>query len=330
MKEVLFFQHKKENILDHLIYLFKNKGGWKLNDSTHQFYHKFEWPDIILADRRRVLSFPKLDGNAIELLGSYTFNNFEKIGQVTLYKPAILSCAKDYLKASGTISINFEDTKKIIEILSEIILIHEFVHWLVEVGESPKLEYMSQTQKTAKSYGLNDIKYKGQINDFKYIDIDEISYHESFAQIFTNYFCNLFGGEHWAVFSWLQNQQPIQYVIYKDLFPAVWGGRDMIIDGVFPDQNIEIIEEKHLEQVFDLLNFTRDVDCQSFELLKVLSSNYSVDDKKNKCFGFCEKTIKAIELESACYFKIVEKCKLLHSDLVSKYKGRISGKKYGL
>jgi hypothetical protein len=319
MNEVLFYQHKMENILDQLTNLFKDKGEWKLNDSSHRFYHAFEWPDIILADRKR--DFQGLDENAIELLGSYAFNDIEKVGQVTLYKPTILSCADEYLKSLGLTSPSFEDRKKFIEILSEIVLIHEFVHWLVDVGESPTL-FSNNTKENC------DLKKDKLV--IKYIEDDEIAYHESFAQIFTNYYCNLIGGEHWAVFSWLQEQQPKQYVIYKDLFDPVWGGRDLIYEGIFPEQKIEKIDERHLGKVFDLLNFTREIDCQSFEVLKVLSTNYSENDKESKCRGFFEKIIKSNELKDDCFDKIVEKCKLLHSDLVDTNKGRITGKKYGL
>ncbi len=316
MDEIIFFEHKKGNVLDELIELFKDKGEWKLNVSGHNFYHDFEWPDIILADRGRF--FSKLEGNAIDLLGSYVFNDVEKVGQVTLYKPAILKCADAYLKSSNTSSNSAVENKMTIEILSEIILIHEFVHWLVDVGESPS------------NYGLaRERKCYPKLKEFKYDDIDAINFHESFAQIFTNYYCNLIGGEHWKLFSWLKNQQPKQYVIYKDLFDPVWGGRDMIIDDIFPDQKIEKIEERHLGKVFDLLNFTREVDCQSFEVLKVLSTNYSEDDKENKCFGFFEKLIKS-SLEGNCYEKIVERCKSLHPDLVEKFRGRIIGRRYGL
>lgn len=316
MNEVLFYQHKKENILDQLTNLFKDKGEWKLNISSHNFYHDFEWPDIILADRKR--DFQKLEGNAIELLGSYAFNDIEKVGQVTLYKPTILSCADEYLKSLGLISPSLEDRKKFIEILSEIVLIHEFVHWLVDVGESPEIVNWYKTNETSKNFGLgSERKYYRKLNEFKYGNYDEIAYHESFAQIFTNYYCNLIGGEHWKLFSWLKNQQPKQYVIYKELFDPVWGGRDMIIDDIFPDQKIEKIDERHLGKVFDLLNFTREIDCQSFEVLKVLSTNYSASDKENKCYGLFEKIIKAnTKAVGDCYFKITEKCKSIHPNLI--------------
>lgn len=328
MDEIIFFEYKKGNVLDELINLFKDKGEWKLHVSSHNFYHDFEWPDIILADRERV--FKKLEGNAIELLGSYAFNDIEKVEQVTLYKPAILKCADAYLNSLGLISPSFEDRKKFIEILSEIVLIHEFVHWLVDVGESPEIVSWNKTNKAPANYGLaGERKYYPKLKEFKYDDIDAINFHESFAQIFTNYYCNLIGGEHWKLFSWLKNQQPKQYVIYKDLFDPVWGGRDMIIDDIFPDQKIEKIEERHLGKIFDLLNFTREVDCQSFEVLKVLSTNYLASDKENKCSGFFEKLIKS-SLEGNCYEKIVERCKSLHPDLVEKQIGRITGKKFGL
>lgn len=315
MNEVLFYQHKKNNILDQLINIFKVKGKWKLKDSTRQFLNQFEWPDIILADRKRVLSNPQLDGNAIDLLGSYSFNNGEEVGQVTLYKQTILRCSDDYLKSSGITSPSFEDRKKFIEILSEIVLIHEFVHWLVDVGESPEIiSYTNTKYLSNKFLGDKERKYYPKLKGLKYDNFDEIAYHESLAQIFTNYYCNKIGGEHWAVFSWLEDQQPEQYKIYTTLF------QPLIVN----------IEDSHLEQVFDLINFTREIDCQSFDVLKVLSTNYSENDKESKCRGFFEKIIKASKLKADCYSKVVELSQFLHPELVKENRGRITGKKFGL
>ena len=330
MSENVFFEFKKENVLDELLRLFENKGLWQLDKSKFDFFHNYQWPDIILADRKRSLKDKKLDGYAIELLGSYSKNE-EEIGQVTLYMPSVFRCVEDFLKFKGKTDNSFENIKVNVEILSEIILIHEFIHWLVEMGESPKsTQIWGETQEKSAKFGLGERHYISKLPDFKYDDNDSIKYHESFAQIFTNYYCNKIGGIHWEQFEWLEKQQQTQYTVYKDLFPGIWAGRDMIIDGVIPDQRIQMIQEEQLEQVFDLLNFTRELDCQSFEVLQVLSKNYQPEDKSNKCRLFFEKIIKSTHIEANFYNNAVNRCGSIHPDLIDENKGTITGKKYGL
>ena len=315
MSENVFFEFKKENVLDELLRLFENKGLWQLDKSKFDFFHNYQWPDIILADRKRSLKDKKLDGYAIELLGSYSKNE-EEIGQVTLYMPSVFRCVEDFLKFKGKTDNSFENIKVNVEILSEIILIHEFIHWLVDMGKSP--------QKLIEKGFIHELPV------FKYECDDSIEFHESFAQIFTNYYCNKIGGIHWEQFEWLEKQQQTQYTVYKDLFPGIWAGRDMIIDGVIPDQRIQMIQEEQLEQVFDLLNFTRELDCQSFEVLQVLSKNYQPEDKSNKCRLFFEKIIKSTHIEANFYNNAVNRCGSIHPDLIDENKGTITGKKYGL
>ena len=315
MSNGVFFEFKKKNVLDELLSLFENKGLWQLDKSKVDFFHNYQWPDIILADRKRSLKDKKLDGYAIELLGSYSKNE-EGIGQVTLYMPSVFRCVEDFLKFKGKTDNSFENIKVNIQILSEIILIHEFIHWLVDLGKSP--------QKLTENGFIHELPL------FKYECADSIEFHETFAQIFTNYYCNKIGGIHWELFEWLEKQQQTQYTVYKDLFPGIWAGRDMIIDGVIPDQRIQMIQEEQLEQVFDLLNFTRELDCQSFEVLQVLSKNYQPEDKSNKCRLFFEKIIKSTDIEANFYNNAVNRCGSIHPDLIDGNKGKITGKKYGL
>jgi hypothetical protein len=208
------------------------------------------------------------------------------------------------------------------------VLIHEFIHWLVDMGESPKsTQIWGEKQEKIAKYGVLERHYVSKLPDFKYDDNDSIKYHESFAQIFTNYYCNKIGGIHWELFEWLEIQQQEQYIVYKDLF----SGSDMIIGGVFQDQKIQMIKEDHLEQVFDLLNFTRELNCQSFSVLEALSSNYSSEDKENKCFKFFEKIINSNDSIYDDYFKkTVDVSKTIHPELNEKYKGRIAGSKFGI
>ena len=326
MNNTVFFEFKKENVLDELIKLFKEKGEWDLYPSETDFLHFYQWPDIVLSDRRR--SFNNQEGHAIELLGSYSINDQNK-SQVTIYMSAILDCVNDFIMNRGLNEPSFNDKKKYVEILSEIILIHQFVHWLIDVGSSPKLTEFKNKKvgENIDMSGINEIEYISKLND----NHESVSYHESFAQIFTNYFCNKIGGIHWELFEWLEKQQDKQYIVYKDLFSGIWAGRDLIIGGVFPDQKIQMIKDDHLEQVFDLLNFTRELNLQSFSVLEAISSNYSLKDKDNKCYVFFEKIINSYQsISGDCFKKTVDISKTLHPELYEKNRGKIAGVKYGL
>jgi hypothetical protein len=328
MSEKVFFQFKPENALDELIELFIQKGDWKRELRNEENYlHQYFWPEIILSDEECLINYWNEANNCIERLGEYRLRP-NRGGQVVLFMPTIFSCISDYLNHNN---LSEDSRNQHIVALCELVLIHEFVHWLVDVGESPsQIQLWGATQLTAEKYGMAYRKFISQLDLFKYTNVDSVSYHETFTQIFTNYFCNKIGGIHWDLFQWLEPQQPLQYTVYKDLFSGIWAGRDMIIDGVILDQRIQMIQEEQLEQVFDLLNFTRELDCQSFEVLQVLSNNYQPLDKLNKCKLFFEKIIKSTHIESNCYDNAVKLCKSLHPDLIDNNKGRITGKKYGL
>lgn len=310
MNENIFFQFKKENILDELIKLFIIQGKWKVDKTNSDFFHVYQWPDIILADRRNFLENQKLslDKNAIELLGSYSKRG-DNIGEVTIYKPAILDCINDFLIFKGVISHSFDEKKKYIRILTEIILIHEFVHWLVDFGESPELtQKWTKTQEAGFRLGLiPERNYVSKLPIFKYDCYDSISYHETISQIFTNYYCNLIGGEHWIIFDWLQSIQPSQYTDYKKILPVK-------------------IENEHLDLVFDILNFTREIGIQSNETLIILAKDYSKDDKSNNCYNFFDKLIKAGKIDE----KSIKLWELKNPDVIKDNKSRIAGKRIGL
>lgn len=323
MSEQVFFQFKPGNALDELIELFIQKGEWERKaQNEHNYFHKYYWPEIILSDEQCRKTKWNENEFSIDRLGEYRPESNAN-GQVVLFMPTIFRCISAYFNNT---MINEDERNKYTEALCQLVLIHEFVHWLVNVGESPLL---TQNKLYAR-FGLSGLKFEPKLNQFKYDDIDSVGYHETFAQIFTNYFCNKKGGIHWDIFQWLEPQQSKQYTAYKDLFPGTWAGRDLIIDGKIPDQRIERIQEEQLDQVFDLLNFTRELNCQSFEVLQSLSNNYKPQDKSNKCKLFFEKIIKSTHIESNCYDNAVKLCKSLHPDLIDNNKGRITGKKYGL
>jgi hypothetical protein len=289
MSENVFFEFKNKNVLDDLIDLFvkKGKGEWKRELRTEPNYlHKYYWPEIVLSDEQSLQTTWNENKNSIERLGEYRLRT-DKDGQIVLFIPAIYGCINDFLSSKN---LNIDSKNKYFEVLCELVLIHEFIHWLVDMGASPKCtQIWGETQENSSKFGLGERHYVSKLPDFKYDDTDSIKYHESFAQIFTNYYCNKIGGIHSELFEWLEKQQQTQYTVYKDLFPGIWAGRDLIIGGEFPDQKIQMIKDDNLEQVFDLLNFTRELNLQSFKVLEALSSNYSVTDKDNKCVKFFEK-----------------------------------------
>lgn len=205
----VFYQYKIEhNILDELIGEFQ-KRSWLFDEMPPGYFHKFKWPDIVLSDKEATLNLPddmsKNDNekHIIELLGAYQAGeNSENEGQVILYMPRIRETAFVYAKfKTGKIEAELcEDERKYyIELLTKLVLIHEFTHWIVHVGK----------------FGVFKEEFSKPIK-IKYDDKDSIFFHESIAQIFTNYFCQR-DSQLDDLFYWLEQQQPIQYQIYKDL-----------------------------------------------------------------------------------------------------------------
>ena len=307
-----FFQFKNDNVLDELIELFIKKGRWqRAYHEKSDYLHKFYWPEIILSDEKCKPNKWNDGENSIERLGEYRLRE-KTDGQVALFMPAIFRCTTNFLeeKYSGEISIELK--KACFEALCELVLIHEFVHWLVDVGISPlATQKFDELQKVSRNFGLgSEQKYTQQLKEFRCFDDDSVAYHETFTEIFTNYFCNKIGGLHWELFLWLDLQQSWHYTVYKSLFTS-------------EDKNNEIvkIEFEHLSQAFDLLNFTREFDFQCFEILQILSTDFSPSNKDEKCKIFFKKIILHLDSSCRCYNSAIEAVKKVHPEMFEEYLG---------
>ena len=134
----IFYQHRNlPNKLDELIKKFESKE-WIFSKVNTDYFHEYFWPDIVLSDKDIKLQLIEGIDNPsedtpegkfiIELLGSYNHVH-EKEGQVTLYIPKIKETAHQYFidKFIGN-TYDVEAEKYFTELLSTVILIHEFVH----------------------------------------------------------------------------------------------------------------------------------------------------------------------------------------------------------
>ena len=208
----IFFQYNfNNNILDDLVKEFADRD-WIFKKKPKDYFHQYKWPNIVLSDKEAILKLPnELKNNhdkLIELLGCYECDSGStNEGRVVLFIPKILDTTKEYikyLKNDKAYNPNKEEIIKYVELLTSLVLIHEFTHWIVHIGVFP-------------IYYDNKIEVKSNPLASKYNDIESVFFHETIAQIFTNYFCykNI---ELKKMFNWLEERQPIQYQIYKKLF----------------------------------------------------------------------------------------------------------------
>lgn len=329
----VFFQYHPKNCIDWIIKLFQDKGGWKIQklkenkrcymigdtSITLPGYECNEWPDITLSDKRIREHINNYEYQfKIEYLGQYNIES----KTIILYTRAIQDMARCYQYAEKP---DFT-LKRTFEIFTEIILVHELAHWLMHVGCS-------------KRFSRDHYHYP--IINFAYSNDDEIKYHESFAQIFTNYFCATHKDKrYWSLFEWLEAEQPPNYTVYLKL---VEKGKN--------SEDGKIIDD--LSKVFDLFNFTRELELQSMKALIKLSDNITYplnnSDKRRLYYTTIiashDKSLKeklidlypdySEEIDFACE-KSTDLIKHWHEKNLSlkeykkKYNGKIKGEDYGL
>ena len=237
----IFFQfHHKNNLLDTLIREFQ-KRNYNINKTASQLFHEFEWPDIVLSGKNRVIFDPithkKIDKDqyygCIELFGEYEINySNEEEGRVVLYYHTIENIANRYLLANPAQIISIEE---IIELISIIVLIHEFTHWIMHWIRSGKI--LTHSNK--------------RFCPFKYHTEDQVNFHEGFAQLFTFLICKE-NPYLMKIFLWLEIGQPNQYKKYKELLHIGIDNFSSAIDCLryFSYSNIqsfELIKKNHEE-----------------------------------------------------------------------------------
>jgi hypothetical protein len=211
MNPVFYQYYRENNILDGLIQEFA-KRNWLFDKMPYDYFHQYRWPDIILSEKKATLVMPddlknieqEESSYAIELLGCYDPDkDSSNEGRVVLFMPKIHETTKKYirhLKQDNSYEPYKEEITKYVELLSTLVLIHEFTHWIVQAG------IFHTVRNTTLSTPLK----------LKYDDKDSIFFHETIAQIFTNFFCCNYT-ELKTMFYWLEEQQPIQYQMYKKL-----------------------------------------------------------------------------------------------------------------
>ncbi len=203
MNSVFYQYYRENNILDGLIQEFA-KRNWLFDKMPYDYFHQYRWPDIVLSDKEHHFLWHENKSQqeiekefpyTIELLGCYqSVNSAEKEGLVILYMPKIRETAHEFLKENG---MSKNELPIYNELLTTLIMIHEFTHWIFH----------------AIPFTLSNNLPK-QIDAFKYNDQDSVSYHETLAQIFTNYF-SLKSPELNRLFKWLENKQPSVYRNYR-------------------------------------------------------------------------------------------------------------------
>lgn len=201
MASSIFYQfHVNKCLIDsYLLDYFKN-DGWQLKENEDKFFAKYEWPDIILSKKI-------INDESIEALGCYrTYRDFKKEGSIVLYYDKILKTATDYKVAKSS----SQSLEIIVQYLTTIVLVHEFVHWLMHFVH-PGTKHPFKRVKV------------------KYQNLDEKNFHECFAQLFTFYFVNSKGGLYQDIFDWLEVRQPNQYTVYHQLLDKGLKRSDSIV-----------------------------------------------------------------------------------------------------
>lgn len=298
MNNPIFFQFRNpSNSLDKLIKAFAYRYGHSsFPEATNDYFHEYIWPNIVLSDEKGRI--PQLNDEdkkehdfSIELLGCYRPDKVEDKeeykGQVFLFIPKIKETAKAFFNSSFPYEIYNEiEEKNFTELLSELVLVHEFVHWLMH------------------RIGFNPVQY---------VKKDEVFFHEGFAQLFTNYYCSK-DAEMYSLFLWLENQQPLQYLAYKDIIES--DDKDMV---------------SGTEQVnaFILLDILRYCNLQSWECTKLLQEFQTELKLENfqgliTALGHSKRCVKfKSRLKDLVSSEINEKIKFDKKNLLLKYLSRI-------
>jgi hypothetical protein len=295
----VFFQYSKDNILDQVINLFVEKGWKSFQKGDHLLNHCYMWPDIVLSDKKN----GTISEKGIEALGTYTPNaTTTEDGTVTLYIQTIKSTAQKY-KEEQKLILSLDE---IIEKLSTLVLIHEFAHWIILIG-----------------FGRDQITPV----KLKYSCDDSIFFHESLAQIVTNYFCSKDPTlKH--IFDWMEKYQPQAYIVYNEIFHPTKKV------AVSPEQINRIIYIVILLQIRKATNSNN----QSYDLLKEYYDQLkALDDNKIICTEIIDliidETVNKRPNKFVEYPELVIRYLRENKDIQAfkkKYFGEITGKKFGL
>jgi hypothetical protein len=283
MKTTFYQYYQENNILDNLIKEFE-KRNWQFEKMPTDYFHQFKWPDIVLSDKVSKFKLPNKNLEiefpfAIELLGCYESDPESENCRVTLYMPKIRCVALDYAsKKLGVSCLSDSDSNYFIELLTSLILVHEFTHWIIHNGQSRNLFMESSFKKLEK---------------VEYDHMDAIEFHETAAQILTNYICSK-DSDLWDLFIWLSDKQPEQYNVYREL---LWKNKEFKYK----------VDENQLNDFIDFLASARHYDIQLYSYCKLFYETTSIVKEEK------EKESKK-EVDNNCnysvYYSTLEKLKI--------------------
>jgi hypothetical protein len=132
----------------------------------------------------------------IEYLGTYKSKDL-----VTLYINSISETAGQYHVSQGYPVYELRDS---VSYLTDIIIVHEFVHWIVDV-----------------------MLKKGGRQKFRYATQDEVFFHEGLAQYFT--YCMFKDcSEVITIFNWLLTRQLKRYKVYQEILIPDYNVHDVM------------------------------------------------------------------------------------------------------
>jgi len=205
---------RRDNILDALISEFDENYPERFIDEVKGCFHNFEWPDICLSEKivkgflepfpeemqeinNEINDFNGLRPLQIEFLGTYKSKDL-----VTLYINSIEKTAGRYHAIIGSAQYQKRD---IVSFLTDIIIVHEFVHWIVDIL----------------------LKKRGR-QGFKYTTQDEVFFHEGLAQYFT-YHMIKYDKNIASVFSWLLPFQLKRYKVFQELITPGYNLNDVMV-----------------------------------------------------------------------------------------------------
>ena len=238
----VFYQFYNQNLIDSFLEVLK-QNGFIFNDSVSKTLTRYKWPDIVLS--KDIISLKEVPlfekdmehdhdienfGNCIELMGCYKYKDDKSEGQIILYYEKIMAVAKEYY-STYPYGYNEKALNAYFEDLTTIVLIHEFVHWLMHFVES-------------ESINPAGLAMSGISSEFDYSNKDNVYFREGFAQLLTYLFIK--DKKHLLdIFNWLTPKQPSQYKCFEKFVEA---GVNNIADAI------------------EVLFLMRTIESQSFEI----------------------------------------------------------------
>lgn len=257
---MVYLFKNSDNPIDSLIDQL-TKAGWATKLASSGYFTKYKWPNLVFsANRIRYFDLPfdweteiykevedtrnddfeneidednyihdeKEFRNCIELMGCYRFNcnNQYKEGEVVIYYEKIYRVALNF--CSNKKKWKGVKLEHSINYLRDIIMYHEFIHWLMHWVKSASGRYIPHI----------------------YNSRDTVMFHEAFAQLFTHLYVQN-NDERKEIFDWLLTKQPPQYLAHENLLSA---GVDSIEKAIIVLEILRSRKVQSYDQTIDLLH----------------------------------------------------------------------------